>query len=117
VSQVWYTEFTGNTQVRSDGIALGDAFYTHGGVNQNKCPAFEGPYIRWSMIRRNSISGISVAQTPAGHCGSVSNSDHRSTDLFSEHNSISCPAGGSVVNAAGADLWPNITCSHCLTRL
>jgi hypothetical protein len=89
----------------------------NGGVNQNDCPAYEGAYIRWSVIRRNHLSGISLAQAPQQRCASISNSNPNSTDLLSEHNVIGCPAGGVTVNANGAGLgWSDINCSHCVTR-
>ncbi len=108
----------GNTMVRSDGIALLDQqhFGSHG-VNQNDCPAYEGAYIRWSVIRRNNLSGISRAQQPENRCASITNSNPNSTDVLSEHNVIDCPEGGVTVNANGAKLpWTDINCSHCVTR-
>ena len=117
---VWYTEFTGNTQVRSDGIALLDQQHVPGsspGGNQRDCPLYSGAYIRWSVLRRNRVSGISLAQTPAQRCGSISNSNTNSTDLLSEHNVVECPAGGTTVNANGPQHnWTDIRCSHCVTR-
>ena len=115
---VWYTEFTGNTQVRSDGIALLDQqVIRHDGVNQNNCPIYDGAYIRWSLIRRNHMSGISLAQQPEQRCASVTNSNRNSTDLLSEHNAIDCPPGGVTVNANGVwHKWTDINCSHCVTR-
>jgi hypothetical protein len=116
---VWFTEFTGNTQVRSDGIGLLDAAVRPGGAgNQKDCPVYAGAYIRWSVLRRNRISGISLAQAPEQRCGTISNSNLNSTDLLSEHNVIECPPGGKSVNANGAqNNWSNISCHHCLTRL
>ena len=117
---MWFTEFTGNTQVRSDGIGLLDHQHIHGssaGGNQADCPVYTGAYVRWSVLRRNRVSGISLAQTAARRCGSISNSNKNSTDLLSEHNVVSCPAGGHTVNANGPGLnWTDISCLHCLTR-
>ena len=115
---VWFTEFTGNTMVRSDGIALLDQqHFGSGGVNQNNCPVYTGPYVRWSVIRRNKLSGISRAQQPQRRCASITNSNPNSTDVLSEHNVIDCPKGGVTVNANGASLpWTDVNCSHCVTR-
>eukprot|EP00729_Bicosta_minor_P004002 gene4002-27673_t len=117
---VWFTEFVGNTQVRSDGIALLDVprISSKNGVNQNDCPVYGGVYVRWSVIRRNSIAGISLAQSREKRCGSVSNNNKNSTDLISEHNIIDCPVGGTTINANGKGLnWTDVRCDHgCLTR-
>ena len=115
---MWYTEFLGNTQVRSDGIALLDLQqHQRGNVNQRYCPVYSGAYIRWSLIRRNHMSGISLAQRPERRCASVTNSNQNSTDLLSEHNVIECPPGGVTVNANGEwHAWTDINCSHCVTR-
>ena len=115
---VWYTEFLGNRMVRSDGIALLDQqVERHGGVNQANCPAYAGAYIRWAVVRRNQLSGISAAQRPQNRCASVTNSNRNSSDLISEHNAIDCPAGGVTVNANGEHLpWTNFSCLHCVTR-
>ena len=90
--------------------------------NQANCPIYNpdtaglGAYIRWSVIRRNSMSGISLAQQQEKRCASVTNSNENSTDLLSEHNVIDCPEGGTIVNANNPHKWPNISCLHCVTR-
>jgi hypothetical protein len=107
---VWYTEFTGNTMVRSDGISLLDHIIDplHPPRYIAKCPIYRGHYIRWAVMRRNRISGISVEAASERRCGGVGNSNKASTDILSEHNHIDCPEGGHNV--------ANVSCFHCLDR-
>jgi len=86
------------------------------GGNQRNCPVFDGAYIRWSVMRRNAISGISLSSAGEHRCGTVSNTNANSTDLLSEHNIITCPPGGRVRNAMNWVAWNDINCSHCVTR-
>ena len=104
---------------RSDGIALLDRQVDRQRprVNQRNCPVYDGAYIRWCVVRRNHMSGISLAQLPARRCASVTNNNPNSTDLVSEHNVIECPSGGTTVNANGVWInWTDIRCHHCVTR-
>ena len=114
---VWFTEFTGNSQVRSDGISLLDHQTTNSGKgSQVHCAAYRGAYIRWAVMRRNTVAGISLSSRSQMRCGSVSNSNLNSTDLVSEHNVIECPEGGHVANADSGAHWPGVKCSHCVER-
>jgi hypothetical protein len=115
---VWFTEFTGNDMIRSDGISLLDNQINpaHPPSYIKACPSYFGHYIRWSVIRRNHISGVSVEAAGERRCGAVSNTNKHSTDLMSEHNHIDCPAGAHVGNAFDSAKWANISCTHCVDR-
>lgn len=115
---VWFTEFTGNTMVRSDGISLLDNQINPAHLPRYiaACPIYRGHYIRWSVVRRNTISGVSVEAAGARRCGAVSNSNKQSTDLVSERNHFHCPSGAHIGNALNQAKWANISCSHCTDR-
>ena len=57
---VWFTEFRQNSMTRSDGISLRDSYMAPTGEG-GACSAYGGPWVRWSVIRANSMSGISQA--------------------------------------------------------
>ena len=54
--------------LRSDGITV-----LEGLDPQPRCPAWgeHGPWVRWVMIRRNTIAGVSENSKPTGMCGAV----------------------------------------------
>ena len=114
--QMLFTEFVGNSLVDSDGIALQD----NGGPNgEPECKGFNGPYVRWAVVRRNRLAGISAAarnSTQSGQkpvCGGVSlraKVNWSSTDVVTEGQMLECPTEGKVLGYS----LPN--CSHCSVR-
>ena len=60
VDEVWFSEFRDNALTRSDGISLRDSYMSKNGEG-GACAAYGGPWVRWSVIRGNSMSGISQA--------------------------------------------------------
>jgi hypothetical protein len=90
---------TADEMVDSNGISLHDA-----SPNAQCNSTYPGPYIRWSVIRGNSISG--VAASNPGICGSVNASNPGTSDLLVELNTFGCPPGnllpGDGLNIAAA---------------
>lgn len=54
---MYFTEFRGNVMDKSDGIALNDGADNH----EPECRDYTGPWVRWSVIRANVFSGVSLA--------------------------------------------------------
>eukprot|EP00756_Hemistasia_phaeocysticola_P053707 Hpha_TRINITY_DN29665_c0_g1::TRINITY_DN29665_c0_g1_i1::g.165290::m.165290 len=117
IGVVFFTEFVNNTLIESDGINLRD-----GGANYLACGGYTGPWIRWSVIRRNSLSGVSLASintTLPGErtaCSSVvlltrADRQFNTTDVVAEHQAYDCP---SQYAPGGTDLGE--TCGHCVER-
>ena len=54
--------------LRSDGITVLEALDP-----QPRCPAWgeHGPWVRWVVIRRNTIAGVSENSKPTDMCGAV----------------------------------------------
>lgn len=115
----WFTEFTGNNMLRSDGITL-----LEGLDPQPRCPAWgtHGPWVRWVTIRRNTIAGVSENSKPSGMCGAVvtnwaSSLPHEpgnstSTDIVAEQNLFICPHGATLAGDRGYVMQ----CPHCVVR-
>jgi len=114
-----FTEFRGNTMIDSDGISLRAANEDSG---EAQCAAFVGPWVRYAVIRANSVGGISEAAKFASHgttlhpaCAGIRavSSGLASTDVVAEQNSFSCPPGGNA-STSGYSL---ANCDHCVARL
>eukprot|EP00045_Choanoeca_perplexa_P010870 m.112858 g.112858 ORF g.112858 m.112858 type:complete len:743 (+) comp15422_c0_seq1:1217-3445(+) len=109
----YYTEFYGNTLVNSDGIILSD---DNQNTTEPECAAFMGPWLRWNVVRRNAISGLSQASKSVNasspSCGAVQlRSPQRvSTDIVIEANGFTCPAPG-VLPEHGVVVG---NCQHCV---
>ena len=79
-------------------------------------------WVRWAVVRRNTISGISAASLAANAtspvCGNVGvrggdNGKMASTDVIAEHNLLSCLAPRVPLWGAGGNVYD---CTHCVTR-
>lgn len=97
---LWMAEYTGNTFVRSNGIALKDSVVSNPQCNASSYP---GPFTRWQVVRRNSIAGVALSQT---QCGTISLSGTSSTDVVVENNTFGCPSSSVQPPIA-------VNCSHC----
>ena len=87
------------------------------------CGDYGGPWIRWSVIRGNSLSGISLAainttapgETP--HCAQVNvvntqtDPSLATTDIVTEHQRYTCSSG---FTPGATSLGSN--CVHCVVR-
>ena len=123
----FFTEFYRNTLFASDGIALNDGAGPTGGPHGTghpewQCASYFGPWIRWSVIRANTLGGISVSakklsgktKTPLV-CASVrllSDAALPSSGVVAEQNSFQCPPQGNQ-SSAGYSLGP---CDGCVER-
>ena len=117
---VFFTEFFRNTMENSDGIGLSDG---SGPTKEWQCAAYVGPWIRWTVVRSNTIAGISDAarnvsaatgKLPA--CGAVtlmSNGDYPSTAVVAEQNVFHCPPEAQQ-NSSGYHFGP---CAGCVERV
>ena len=122
--QVFFTEYLGNTMLRSDGITLVDDYKN---TNMNDCAShgwFHGPWIQWATVRRNTISGVSElakfdarqANAKAPRCGALTlragtgKAGKNTTDLVAEHQTYNCPPG---MLPGGVDV---VGCDHCGLR-
>ena len=112
-----FTEFYGNSLDQSDGITLKDNPDNH----EPQCQAFTGPWIRWAVVRRNAIAGVSEAQRSVNAtqpmCGFVNHmsTQHASTDIVVEHNAFACPRYGTLPATNGTGVVFGL-CDHCLVR-
>jgi hypothetical protein len=102
VEPLFYAEYTGNTMDRSNGITFRD------GISPKCAGSYEGPYVRWQMIRRNSIGGVSRSNPG---CGTINATFSGSSDIVAESNSFECPPG---VDLPGGGV--NIECTHCVVH-
>ena len=118
-----YTEFLNNSMHNSDGITLLNNPTIHQPYPCNATPGFISnvSWIHWSIVRRNTISGISQAALSANRthpqCGGVRVAGGMpgpkaiaSTDVIVEHNSLECPSSGV---AWGTEISPG--CEHCVS--
>ena len=122
--QLFFTEFRGNRMNDSDGISLADSLNSH----ESPCAAYGGPWIAWSVVRDNSMGGISLAarngSATAGHgalpcCAAVTVfgvanavTGTSTSDVVGEHNVFECPPGGNR-STAGYNFEH---CEHCVER-
>jgi hypothetical protein len=115
---------------RSDGISLRDSHMAPTG-EAGACAAFGGPWIRWSVIRKNALSGLSQASLSATAetgeppvCAAVSifssgyvyppkGGSESPSDVVAEQNVFECPASGAQ-NSSGYKLG---NCQACVSRL
>ena len=108
----WGCEYTGNTMVRSNGIALIDNALKGTPYENKYCndSSYPGPYLRWQVVRRNSIAGVALSanQTNASSppCGTITTNSHQSTDVVVEGNVFDCPPGTRQPPI-------HVECSHC----
>ena len=114
----FFSEFVNNSLVDSDGIDLADRSTPH--PNYAACGGYSGPWVRWAVVRRNALSGVSLASINATlpgdrpACSNVSLVNGAAatptTDVVAEHQSYRCPSryepGGTNVGA----------CAHCVVR-
>ena len=120
--QVFFTEFYNNTMVDSDGIVFIDNWHN---MQANDCAAngwFAGPWIQWSVVRRNSFSGVSLlarhdanASKGLARCGRFALRAERhanTSDLVAEHQEFCCEDGAQP---GGYDIDPR-GCDHCSIR-
>jgi hypothetical protein len=109
----YFTEFYGNQLINSDGIILSD---DNSDTTEPECAAFMGPWLRWNVVRRNNISGLSQASKSVNatspKCGAVQlrSPDRVSTDIVIEDNGFSCPSPG-VLPDHGVVVG---NCQHCV---
>ena len=93
-------------------------------TTEPQCRTFHGPWIRWSVVRRNTIDGISEAArntttnaTQLPPCGQIVQSNVNegfpSTDIVLEANSVHCPAGGQL---PGGNTTVLTACDHCIAE-
>ena len=94
-----------------------------GNAGYPMCGDYGGPWIRWSVIRGNSLTGISLAainttapgETP--HCAQVNvvntqtDPSLATTDIVTEHQHYSC---SSEFTPGATSLGSN--CAHCVVR-
>ena len=118
IATVFFTEFLNNKLTDSNGLNLRDG----GNAGYPMCGDYGGPWIRWSVIRGNSLSGISLAainttapgETP--HCAQVNVVNKQTdpslatTDVVTEHQHYTCSSGFTP----GATSVSN--CAHCVVR-
>ena len=113
---------------RSDGISIRDSYMSKTGEN-GACAAYGGPWVRWSDIRNNTMSGISQASLnesaktrTAPSCASVSlfhsgftkgSGQELTSDIVAEQNTFVCPASG-LQNSSGYHLGDF---QSCIARL
>ena len=92
----------GNTMQNSSGITLHDKY------NANCQSSYPGPYLRWQVIRNNTLGGVASS---SNDCAVINASSTNTTDVVVEGNTFACPIGrplpGGGVNVAG---------QHCLVR-
>lgn len=126
VDEVWFSEFRQNVMTRSDGISIRDSYMSKTGEN-GACATYGGPWVRWSVIRSNTLSGISQASLnesekthSAPSCAAVSlfhsgptAGNELTSDIVAEQNVFECPASG-LQNSSGYHLDG---CQACVTRL
>lgn len=86
---LFYAEYTGNNMTNSNGISLHD-----NSPDQQCNNSFVGPYIRWVVVRNNTIGG--VAASNPGSCGTVNSTNSLTTDIVSERNVFDCPPGNAL---------------------
>jgi hypothetical protein len=98
---MWMAEYSGNTLVRSNGVALMDSVVSTPVCNASS--GYGGPFTRWQVVRRNSIAGVAASQT---ECGTVTLSSAASTDVVVEGNTFDCPPGKTQPPIA-------VSCDHC----
>ena len=105
---MWACEYTGNKMQRSNGITLSDNVATTGLYCNSS--TYGGPYARWQIIRRNSISGVALSASEVNAtsppCGTIF-APSVSSDVVVERNVFNCPPG-SVQPPISAQ------CDHCL---
>lgn len=114
------TEFYNNTLETSGGITLSDA---GGPTPEWECKGYVGPWIRFSVMRSNVLSGISEAvhnrSTTPGHkpaCAAThvdSRLGYASRAVVAEQSISSCPLEGNA-SSGGYQIGP---CHGCMTRL
>lgn len=93
---LFFTEYTNNVLVDSNGISLHDV------PNQQCAGTWPGPYIRWSVLRNNSISGI--APCNPGVCGSINATNPGTSDLLVEGNTFDCPPSALLPGGNGLNV-------------
>jgi hypothetical protein len=110
---IWDCEYTGNTMVRSNGIALTDNSLKGTPYENDSCndTTYPGPFMRWQVIRRNSIAGVALSanqtRAPTSPCGTITMGGSKaSTDVVIEGNQFDCPPG-SVQPPI------DVACDHC----
>jgi hypothetical protein len=117
---LFFTEFRGNGMHASDGIVLHDS----GPTTEWECSKYRGPWVAWSVVRANSLTGISKAarlHLAAGQkpqCASVVVLGERNpatgrgtSDIVGEQNVFDCPEGGN------SSMPYNFSqCQHCMVR-
>merc|ERR1712232_22025 len=119
----FFTEFLDNQLYASDGIGLLDKSSTTPGQKLPRYGGFGGPWLRWLVLRGNSLSGISLAAINATapgekpvcagitltNTGSHAVPSRKSTDIVAEQQRFSCPPEGKPV---GVDFGHY--CEHCV---
>ena len=107
---MFFTEFLNNKLIDSDGITLKDNNQDN---HEPQCAAFKGPWIRWSVVRRNSLSGYSNVSAPNHACANLTliisdQSAGGSTDVVAERTTFACPEGGFGGH------YSMVGCEHCV---
>ena len=116
IGVVFFTEFVHNRLTDSDGINLRD-----GGGSYFACGGYQGPWVRWSILRRNTLSGVSLASVNATLPGDVpscagvtvvnSHVAMSTTDVVAEHQTYACPASYHPATTKLGE-----ACAHCVER-
>ena len=114
------TEFLGNNLTDSDGIAFVDNWHN---TQLNDCAhrgEFPGPWIQWSVVRRNTMAGVSdLARHDANasgvpvRCASFAlraAPSANTSDLVAEHQTFRCESG------AVAGSYDVSGCDHCTIK-
>jgi hypothetical protein len=93
----YYAEFTGNVFSSSNGISLHD-----GSPDHNCASSYPGPYVKWQVIRNNSMSGTAVGNPD--FCATINATNPLTSDLVVQGNTFNCPPGkllpGGGINVA-----------------
>lgn len=95
---MFYVEYVDNVMSDSNGIALHDV-----SPNSECNASYPGPYIRWAVVRGNSIGGI--APSNPGICGSINATNPATSDLLVEGNTFECPPGGFLPGGNGLNIY------------
>lgn len=84
---VYYSDYLGNTLLRSNGIDLTDDV-----PEQGQCSTWPGPFVRWAAIRGNAIGGLAASSPTV--CGAITAANPATSDVLVERNTFDCPPGG-----------------------
>ena len=97
----------------SDGVTLKD---NNQHTTEPECAHFMGPWIRWAMVRRTSLSGFSNVSAASKACANMTlriadtkGGNGASNDVVFERTRFACPPGG----CGGVNKMDG--CRHCVS--